>query len=158
MAFSAAGQGGQRSEKKGKSMKLLARAFVVILAGGLVGCGGLTKGKGAAEKAIARFHEQYNEGKLDDIWKEADPRFRAGAPREAYEQFMSALQRKLGKVTSTANAAWNVKSYNFNTTIAMTQTTVFEKGEGTESFTFAMDGTNAVLVGYKIDSMDLITR
>ncbi|MGH7972148.1 MAG: hypothetical protein ACREIC_25825 [Limisphaerales bacterium] len=40
----------------------------------------------------------------------------------------------------------------------MSQKTLFEKGEGTESFTFALDGTNAVLVGYNIQSMDLITK
>jgi len=40
----------------------------------------------------------------------------------------------------------------------MTQKTVFENGQSTESFTFAIDGTNAVLLGYNIQSMDLITK
>jgi hypothetical protein len=40
----------------------------------------------------------------------------------------------------------------------MTQQTVFEHGQGTESFTFALAGTNAVLVAYNIQSMDLITK
>ncbi|MBN1256037.1 MAG: hypothetical protein JXA50_12240 [Deltaproteobacteria bacterium] len=71
---------------------------------------------------------------------------------------MNAVQRKLGKVTSTSNAGWRVNTFNFTTTVLMTQKTVFEQGEGTESFTFEMDGEKAVLVGWNIQSLDLITK
>ena len=47
---------------------------------------------------------------------------------------------------------------NFKSTARLTQKTVFEHGEGTESFTFALDGTNAVLQTYNIQSMDLIVK
>jgi outer membrane lipopolysaccharide assembly protein LptE/RlpB len=139
-------------------MKTL-KAISLILCGViLVGCGGFTKGKPAAEKAIAHFHDLYNQGKLDAIWKEADPAFRSAASRQKYDEFMAAVQRKLGKVSSTVNNTWNVSATNLKTTVYMTQQTTFEKGQGTESFTFALDGTNAVLAGYNIQSMDLITK
>ena len=124
----------------------------------MVGCGGLTKGKGASEASIDHFHQQYSDGKLDDIWKEAHAKFRSASKKEKYDEFMSAVLRKLGKVTSTSNAGWKVNTYNLTTTVLMTQKTVFEKGEGMESFTFEMDGDKAVLVGYNIQSMDLITK
>lgn len=124
----------------------------------LGGCGGLVKGKAAAETAIARFHDLYSQGKLDEIWKESHPKFKSASKKEKYDEFMGAVQRKLGKVTSTSNAGWKVKSFNLTTTVLMNQKTVFEKGEGTESFTFQMDGDKAVLVGYNIQSMDLITK
>lgn len=112
-----------------------------------------------AEKAIAQFHESYSQGKLDDIWKEADAKFRSVSTKQKYDQFMGAVQRKLGKVTSTSNAGWKVKwSINSKTTVFMTQETIFEHGQGTESFTFEIDGTNAVLVDYNMQSMDLITK
>jgi hypothetical protein len=136
-------------------MKLLASTCVVFVAAIGIGCAGLARGKGAAEEAIGRFHELYNEGRLDDIWQDADPSFRAASTKEAYDQRMSTLQRSLGKVTATSNDAWNVRSINFKTTIVMKQTTVFEAGEGTESFTFKLDGEDAVLVGYDIN---LLTR
>ena len=139
-------------------MKILKISLVVFFAAALVGCGGFTKGKPAAEKAIAQFHESYNQGKLDDIWKAADSKFRTAATKQKYDEFMGAVLRKLGKMTSTSNTGWNVKSFNLKTTVFMTQKTVFENGQGTESFTFAMDGTNAVLLGYHIQSMDLITK
>jgi hypothetical protein len=124
----------------------------------LAGCGGFTKGKPAAEKAIAHFHDLFNEGKLDEIWKEADPAFRKASTRQKHDDLMNAVERKLGKVSSTATKTWGVRSFNFKTTVSMSQQTVFEKGQGTESFTFALDGTNAVLIGYNIQSMDLITK
>lgn len=138
------------------------RAITIVLSAYLVlfaaGCGGLTKGKAAAENSIARFHQQYNDEKLDDIWKEAHVKFRSASKKEQFDELMSAVLRKLGKVKSTSNAGWRVNSYNFTTTVLMTQKTVFEKGEGAESFTFEMDGDKAVLVGYNIQSMDLITK
>jgi hypothetical protein len=130
-------------------------AFAVLL---LTGCEGLTKGKAASEAAIDHFHKLYSKGKLDDIWKEAHPKFRTASKKDKYDEFMGAVQRKLGKVTSTSNAGWTVNSYNLTTTVLMTQKTVFENGEGTESFTFEMDGKKAVLLGYNIQSMDLITK
>jgi hypothetical protein len=143
---------------KGNLLKTLKITLVMFVAATLVGCGGLTKGKAAAENAIAQFHTLYNQRKLDDIWKEADPKFRIGSTKQKYDDFMGAVKRKLGKVTSTSNAGWNVQSFNLKTTVFMTQKTVFENGQGTESFKFALDGTNAVLVGYDIHSMDLITK
>ena len=124
----------------------------------LAGCGGLTKGKVAAETAIALFHEQYNEGKLDTIWDGAHSKFRSTGKKGKYVEFLQAVQSKLGKVTSTANVNWKVGTFNLTTTVKMAQKTVFEKGEGTESFAFEMDGEKAVLVGYNIQSMDLIIK
>ncbi len=143
---------------KGKALKALKITVAIFAATVLVGCGGFTKGKATSETAIAHFQELYNQGKLEGIWNEADPRFRAASTRQKYDEFLGAVLRKLGKVVSTSNAGWNVKSFNLKTTVSMTQNTIFEYGQGTESFTFAVDGTNAVLLGYNIQSMDLITK
>jgi len=135
--------------------------FAVFLACAAVimtGCGGLIKAKAASEAAIHHFHQLLSDGKFEDIWEEASPKFRNASKKEKYDEFMSALQRKLGKVKSTSNVSWKVSTYNLTTTVLMTQKTVFEKGEGTESFTFEIDGDKAVLVGYNVQSMDLITK
>jgi len=139
-------------------LKALQIVVTIIAATVLVSCGGFTKGKAASETAIGHFHELYDQGDLEEIWKVADPRFRTASTRQKYDEFMGAVERKLGKVVSTSNAGWNLKSFNLETTVYMTQNTVFEHGKGTESFTFSMDGTNAVLLGYNIQSMDLITK
>jgi len=122
------------------------------------GCGGLIQGKAASEAAIQRFHQTYNEGRPDDIWIEAHAKFRNATTKDKYDQLMSAIQRKLGVVTSSLNSTWKVNTQNFTTSVSMVQKTVFEKGEGTEVFTFEMDDNRAVLVGYNIQSMDLVTK
>ena len=71
---------------------------------------------------------------------------------------MGAVQRKLGKVTQTSTAGFNVRTFNFTTTVVLTQSTTFEQGTGTEAFTFQMEGEKAVLVGYNINSKDLILK
>ena len=143
---------------QGTTLKALRITAIILTATVLAGCGGFFKGKGAAETAIAHFHALYNQDDLDEIWKEAAPQFCAASTKPKYDEFMGAVERKLGKVVSSTNAGWNIKSFNLSTTIYMAQNTVFEHGQGTESFTFAMSGTNAVLLGYNIQSMDLITK
>lgn len=138
-----------------KTFKIMASMFAVIL---LAGCGGIFTGKSASETAITQFHDLYNQGNLDEIWTTASPKFCAASTKQKYADFMGAIQRKLGKVVSTSNENWNVKSYNFTTTVYMRQQTVFEHGNGTEAFTFTMTGTNAVLLAYDIRSMDLIIK
>jgi hypothetical protein len=118
----------------------------------------LTKGKPAAEAAIIRFHQQMNEGRFEEIWNEAHEKFRGASSKEKYLEFMSAIERKLGKVQSSKNAGWKVNTVNFTTVVLMNQSTTFEKGSGTETFTFEMEGEKALLVGYNIQSMDLIIK
>jgi hypothetical protein len=132
--------------------------IIVLLAVVVTGCGKFTEGKATGERAIAHFHDLYNQGKIDDIWSEADSQFRNASPKMKYEEFMGAVQRKLGKVTSCSNVTWRVQSFNMKTSVLMKQQTVFENGKGTESFNFGLDGTNAVLLGYNLQSMDLITK
>ncbi len=139
-------------------MKTITIAISVYLVLFAAGCRGFIKAKAAAENSIACFHQQYSDGKLDDIWKEAHATFRSASTKEKYDEFMSAVLRKLGRVKSTSGAGWRVNSHNLTTTVQMTQKTVFEQGEGTESFTFQMDGDKAVLVAYNIQSRDLITK
>jgi hypothetical protein len=124
----------------------------------LCGCSGFFKGKAASEAAIAHFHDLFNEGKLEDIWAESSSQFQAAGKKSKYDEFMQAVQQKLGKSVSSSNVNWNIKSFNGNTTVVMVQQTKFEKGDGTESFTFQMQKENAVLLGYNIQSMDLITK
>jgi len=73
-------------------------------------------------------------------------------------EFIGAVQRKLGKVTQTTNTGFNVRSFNFITTVVLTQNTTFERGTAVEVFTFQMNGDKAVLVGYNINSNDLILK
>jgi len=139
-------------------MRTLKVIIAIAAAALLSGCGDFIHGKATADAAVTHFHDLYNQAKLDAIWNEAGADFRNSMKKEKYDEFMGAVERKLGKVTSTSSAGWNVSTMNLKTRARLTQNTTFEHGQGTESFAFALDGTNAVLVSYNIQSMDLVVR
>jgi hypothetical protein len=138
--------------------RFAAFGFMIALFFYLSGCGGLTKGKPAAEAAISRFHQNMNDGLYEEIWNQAHEKFRGASSKEKFIEFMSAIEHKLGKVQSSKNIGWKVNTFNFTTTVLMDQNTTFEKGSGRETFTFEMKEDNALLVGYNIQSMDLIIK
>ena len=103
------------------------------------------------------FHKQLNAGDLNTIWNAADDAFKENSSREQHEKFMNAVHRKLGKVMKTSTVNWSVKSHNLKTMVVLVQQTQFERGTGTEEFTFIAKGKGVKLLGYNVNSMDLIT-
>jgi hypothetical protein len=135
------------------------RVALVLLLGALaaMGCRDAMKTK-ASEEAIAHFHEQYNASGTDGIWSEADEKPRNATSRQTFDALIGAMHTKLGNVVSTSNAGRRTGNFNLTTTVSMTRKTTFEKGEDTESFAFQIEKGKSVLVGYNIQSMDLITK
>lgn len=133
---------------------LVILGFAVITAG----CGGMFKGKKAAEQSVADFHKLYNDAKLVEIYAAGHSKFKGVTTEKEFLDFIGAVQRKLGKVTHSANAGLNIRTFNLTTTVVLTQNTTFEQGTGTEVFTFQMEGDKAILVGYNINSKDLILK
>ena len=70
---------------------------------------------------------------------------------------MAAVHRKLGLATRTTNKNWSMRRFNLQTSVMLVQQTQFEHGAATETFTFVVRGESATLLGYNIQSVDLIT-
>ena len=124
----------------------------------LSGCGELIHGKSIAEPQVAVFHERLDGGRFEEIYSAADEDFRGAASKEKVFELFSAVERKLGKVKSSSTANWNVNTFNLVTSVVLVENTEFEHGKGTETFTFHVSGDKAVLVGYNINSLDMMTR
>ena len=139
-------------------MKLPALLLLFAVALSTGGCGGMIKGKKAADQSVALFHQLYNEGKLKEIYDSSHSKLKAATPEKEFIDFLSVVQRKLGKVTKTANAGFNVGTFNFTTNVVLNQNTSFEQGTATEIFSFEMNGDKAILVAYNINSKDLILK
>ena len=122
----------------------------------LNGCGA-SSAKPKAEAAIGVFHRQLDAADFDAIWKAADDSFRGATARGKYDDFMGAVHRKLGRVVRTTNTNWSVRTYNLQTRVVLLQHTEFERGSGDETFTYAVRGDVVKLVGYNIQSADLVT-
>ena len=80
---------------------------------------------------------------------------------EEFTEFLTAVHRKLGLVTSTTNKGWEVNTNlsidaGSRTVVVMEQETRFDHGTGLETFSFFIEDGKALLVGYQINSRDLI--
>lgn len=139
-------------------MKTISLFLVLSLGLFVSGCGGLFKGKKAAEQSVADFHKLYDDAKFADIYSAGHSKLKSATTEKEFLEFLGAMQRKLGKVTQTSNDGFNIRTLNLTTTVVLNQSTTFEHGAGTEVFTFEMDGDKAVLVGYHLDSKDMMLK
>ncbi len=134
--------------------------FILTLAAcsALVGCSDTINGKSVAEPQIATFHQRLNQKQFDELYTTASDEFRKAASKEKVMALFSAIDRKLGPAKSWTTKTWNVRTFNLVTTVVLVEDTVFEKGQGTETFTFKVSGDKATLVGYNINSLDMMTK
>ena len=124
----------------------------------LVSCGNFTSAKPAAEKAVKIFHQQYNSQDWKAIYENSHENFQKSEKFEKFEEFMKSIHSKLGKVQSTENQNWRVGNFNLKTNVSLVQQTKFEQGVGAESFVYRIKDEKAILVGYNINSRDLIIK
>ena len=124
----------------------------------LISCTGIFKGKEVADKGIVEFHRLYNEGKFDEIYDHTDPKFQKASSKKDFLDLLGAVQRKLGKVTAAKEAGYNTRTFNFVTTVSLNQSTTFEQGSGMETFSFEINGDKAMLLGYNINSKDMMMK
>jgi hypothetical protein len=133
-------------------IRLLVVIFVVMA------CNAISDGKPAAEKAIVRFHAMLNDERYTEIYAGLDPKFKGATTEQELTDILQAVHIKLGKVVSSTNQTWRTNSVVVETQILMAQNTDFEEGKAVETFTFVYADKNVSLVGYDINSKELITR
>jgi hypothetical protein len=118
--------------------------------------------KGTAETSIAKFHEQLDAEKYDEIWMEADDAFKKVTSQADFSALLAAMHRKLGRVVSTTQTDFFSQELagtaNTGSFISFTYQTVFAEGSGTEKFNWRVDGQRVRLVGYNISSNALILK
>ncbi|MDE3202260.1 MAG: hypothetical protein KGN79_15215 [Acidobacteriota bacterium] len=141
------------------------RTGLVVLAGllaamGLTGCfGKLKEMQGEALKLDTAFHKQMATGDLAGIYNNSDPRYRDAVTREKSDALFSAIARKLGAPLDCKQENTNFNVSTSGTTITSVCETHFAKNAtGTEKFTWLKSGDNYKLLGYNINSDDLMER
>ncbi len=130
--------------------------YFIILILFFSGCGNLFNGKPIVEDGILEFHTNYNILNLEQIYNNAHSDFQQSTSLDEFNEFISAVHRKLGPITSTKNQGWRINTHNFVTSVILQQETQFENGNGMETFTFNIKDEEATLVGYNINSRKLI--
>jgi hypothetical protein len=112
----------------------------------------------AAERAVEKFHQAYNAGRFDEIYEKTTDELKKNASQEDFVGMLETIQRKLGKMTETKRANWNVSFSVSGSTVKVIYETSFALGTGTETFDYQLSGKKAVLMGYNITSKNLVPR
>lgn len=133
------------------SIGLLA-AFIV-----LPGCNPV-KAKSAAAKGVQEFHARLDQADFSGIYQAADAELKKVTTEKDFIAFVAAVHRKLGPIQKSEEATWGINSHNLTTIVTLVYNTKFSAGDGTETFDFRVEGERAILVGYHINSMALITK
>lgn len=128
-------------------------ALIVLI---LTGCSDTINGLSIAEPKVEEFHQQLKNAEYDRIYESTHEEFKKATTKEKFTQMLEAIRRKLGAVKNTQAVNWKVNTKNFRTYVMIVQETEFEKGKGTETFTFSVADDDARLIGYYINSMDMM--
>ena len=130
---------------------------VVVLGFSIWQCGSaLVAGRGLSNVAVQQFHAQLNEQQYEQIFTEADDGFQRSANKEETIKFLQAVHRKLGNAEQASLTNLTVQATAGGTYVIAAYTTKFERGAGTEKFTWTKKDGQLVLHGYNIQSRALV--
>jgi TonB family protein len=122
--------------------------FVAALLVLLTSCG--RKSKEISERAVARFHDQFNAGQYHDIYAQAEEGpFHRGSGEADTLAWLDTVHRKLGTVKTANETEWHVRH---GTEVNLIYDTQFTEGNAREYFVFYVSGDNARLSNYNIES------
>ncbi len=118
-----------------------------------ISCGAL-QGRDAAETAVDRFHQLFNEGSFSVIYNEADPQLRRSVSVPDFDQLLTAMQRDLGAFRQARRTSFQSEG----STAAVVYDSDFANGKATERFGHAIRDGKAYLISYTISSAALLVR
>ena len=118
----------------------------------------LARGKGIAEAAVVKFHDQFNAAQYHEIYEQADQAFKKSASEDEFVALLEAVHRKLGTVKEAHSAGWGVNATPSGTMATLSYDIDFSEGKGNEQFVFHISGNTAALYHYNVNSPLLITK
>jgi Protein of unknown function (DUF4019) len=131
----------------------LASCFVVSLCG----CGAKQEIQ-TAEAAVGQFHEQLNAESYAQIYDASDAAMKNATPQDKFVALLDAIHRKLGWVKNSNRQTFFLNYGTNGKTVRLTYSTQFDNDRAAEEFIFRVDGKEAYLMGYHINSDALVTR
>jgi hypothetical protein len=129
----------------------------LLLVSSALGCN-MAQDKSAAEREVVDFHRQLAAGNYAALYAAGHAELKKAASEKDFILLLDAVHRKLGTVVSSAPAGSKVFSGTGGTTVRLGYQTKFSDGDGVETFTYRIEGGRALLLGYNINSMALITK
>jgi hypothetical protein len=134
-------------------MRKLIAALVVVVAG----CS-MSADTKLAEEAVARFHTMLDAAQFAAIYADAADELKKVTTQDKLTALLEAVHRKLGTVKSSMRQTWNVNYHTSGTFITLTYATSYEGGDASEQFIYRLQGADARLAGYHINSEALVLK
>lgn len=122
----------------------------------MLGSCGIQQNVDDAIVEISVFHADLDSGHFEDIWTDADKDFQKATPKPEMVKLLGAIHKKLGKVRQSEKIGWNANATTNGTFVTVAMDTKFEKGTGREQFIYRKTGGLLKLVGYNINSEDML--
>jgi hypothetical protein len=110
----------------------------------------------AAEQGVTRFRRQMDSRQFQEIYDNAAPEFRQNASESTVIRFLNLVSTRLGRALAASKQGLRLDTNTSGSFVTLTYTTTFDRGRGNEEFVFRMDGPEARLAGYHINSLDLM--
>ncbi len=118
----------------------------------------MSKDTELAQAQIVVFHNELDAGTFQHIYLSSSPDLQKVTSEGDFVTLLEAINRKLGRVTTSTQKTWNVASTTSGTFVTIVNNSKFEHGLGDEQFVYRIDNGVARLAGYHINSMALVTR
>lgn len=138
--------------------KQLMSLILVCVLSLTAGACGITKHKENAEKGVARFHQQLNAEQYHEIYVQSDKLFQQSATEADVVALFRAVHAKLGTVKNATAQGWHVNATPQGTFVTLGYDVEFSEGKGVEQFVFKVNGNEALLFNYNVNSPLLITK
>jgi hypothetical protein len=136
-------------DKGGCPMRFLLLAVAALI--GLSGCS-ISQDKAAAEAGVARFRQQLDAGRYQEIYRTGGPEFRGTGSEEAGTRFLQTVHDRLGAVRNAQQTGWRVNFNSGGSVAVLNYETEFARGRGTEEFVFRLAEGQPTLIGYHVNS------
>jgi hypothetical protein len=133
------------------------KATLIGVALMLCGCSAAAE-KRQAEEAVTRFHAMLDGGQLREIYAASGEELKATASEADFLRLAGTVRQRLGTVRNTMQQGWNVDFGTGGTVVTLVYDTHFLYGSGIEQFVFRTSGREAALIGYHINSNELIVQ
>ena len=138
---------------KFRSMRKLIAALTVAVAA----CS-MSADTKLAEEAVVRFHHMLDAAQFENIYAESADDLKKVATQEKLAALLEAVHRKLGITKSSTKQSWNVNYHTSGTFVTLTYATLYEGGDAREEFVYRLQGADARLAGYHINSEALVLK
>jgi len=128
--------------------------FAPILATILISSCGLMdqlmKGKAIAENAVVEFHNRLNAQQCNEIYEQADNRFKQKHGKNDAINACKTIYKQFGQVKSSSLLGYNINSNPTKTLATLKYTTKFSQVTISEEFVFVIEGDRARIVEYSL--------